>query len=107
MEFWLSFTLWVAYILDGFGISLDRPIFTKGLDLGHPIQASMFKNIRLIFQHWPGDIQIRRNMINSAWLDIPSLICANQAQVFNSTGNNASAAEFTERSSHRFCSFMD
>jgi methionine synthase II (cobalamin-independent) len=86
-------------ILDRFGFSLDRPILTKGLDLGQLIPASMFKNIRLIIQHWPGDIQIRRNMVNSAWLDIPSLICDNQAQVFNSTGNKASAAEFTERSS--------
>ncbi len=53
-------------ILDRFGISLDRPILTKGLDLGQLIPATMFKNICLNFQHWPGDIQIRRNMVNSA-----------------------------------------
>jgi hypothetical protein len=75
---------------------LDGPILEKNLDLGQLIPVDVFKGYRLQFQHWPRDIQIWRNMLSSAWLDVPALICSNEAQVTDESGREVAADQFME-----------
>ncbi len=62
-------------ILDHFRIALDgSAALSKELDLGQLIPSTLFKGHKLAFQFWPRDIQIRRNMVSSAWVDVPALV---------------------------------
>jgi hypothetical protein len=82
-------------ILDHFRIALDgSAALSKELDLGQLIPSSVFKGHKLAFQFWPRDIQIRRNMVSSAWVDVPALVCANKAQVLDPRGAGISAGSF-------------
>jgi hypothetical protein len=82
-------------ILDHFQIALDgSAILSQELDLGQLIPSSIFKGHKLAFQFWPRDIQIRRNMLTSAWLDVPSLVCANEAQVLDPHSTSIPAGSF-------------
>jgi hypothetical protein len=82
-------------ILDGFKVVLNGAApLSRELDLGSIIPARCFKNWKLNFQYWPRDIQIRRNMISSAWYDVPALICSNEAQVLDDQGAGIPANEF-------------
>jgi hypothetical protein len=82
-------------ILDHFQITLDSSAaINRELDLGQLIPSSTFKGHKLAFQLWPRDIQIRRNMVSSAWVDVPALVCANEAQVLDPLGASISAGGF-------------
>jgi hypothetical protein len=82
-------------ILDHFQVALDgTTAISQELDLGQLIPSSTFKGYKLAFQYWPRDIRIRRNMLTSAWMDIPALVCANEAQVLDSLGAGVSAGSF-------------
>jgi hypothetical protein len=83
-------------ILDGFRLSMDGPLLERQLDLGQLIPVNAFKGYRLQFQFWPRDIQIRRNMMSSAWIDVPALICSNEAQVLDERGREVAADQFME-----------
>jgi hypothetical protein len=83
-------------ILDGFRLSMDGPLLEKQLDLGQLIPVNTFKGYQLQFQFWPRDIQIRRNMMSTAWIDVPALICANEAQVSDERGREVAADRFME-----------
>jgi hypothetical protein len=52
------------------------------LDLGSIIPAHCFKSWKLNFQFWPQDIQTWCNMVSSAWYDIPTMVCFNEAWLF-------------------------
>jgi hypothetical protein len=41
-------------------------------------------------------ILICRNMLSSAWMDVPALMCANKGQVHNNNGAEILAAAFME-----------
>jgi hypothetical protein len=82
-------------ILDHFRVALDgAAALSRELDLGQLIPSSVFKGHKLAFQFWPRDIQIRRNMISSAWIDVPALVCANEAQVLDPRGAGISPGGF-------------
>ena len=49
--------------------------------------ASELPPWRLAWQIWPHEIQIRRNMTSSTWVDLLELIEANEMQVSDSSGN--------------------
>lgn len=84
-------------ILDGFRVALDgSAALSKELDLGVILPVSNLKNWRLSLQYWPRDIQIRRNMLTSAWIDVPALICSNESQVLDDKGSGIPPAEFME-----------
>jgi hypothetical protein len=84
-------------ILDGFRVALDgSAALSKELDLGVILLVSNLKNWRLSLQYWPRDIQIRRNMLTSAWIDVPALICSNESQVLDDKGSGIPPAEFME-----------
>jgi hypothetical protein len=75
---------------------MDGPLLEKQLDLGQLIPVPTFKGYRLQFQYWPRDIQIRRNMLTSAWIDVPPLVCSNEAQVADERGREVAADQFIE-----------
>ena len=50
------------------------------------------------FQQWPRDISIRRNMCSSEWLDLPTLIAANEALVFDLNAGAGSSNDDVEES---------
>ncbi len=49
--------------------------------------ASELPSWRLAWQIWPHEIQIRRNMTSSTWVDLLELIEANEMQVSDSSGS--------------------
>jgi hypothetical protein len=83
-------------ILDGFRLSMDGPLLERQLDLGQLIPVNTFKGYRLQFQFWPRDIQIRRNMMSTAWIDVPVLIYSNEAQLSDERGREVAADQFME-----------
>jgi hypothetical protein len=84
-------------ILDGFRVALDgSAALSKELDLGTILPVSNLKGWRLNLQYWPRDIQIRRNMLTSAWIDVPALICSNESQVLDDQGAGIPPSEFME-----------
>jgi hypothetical protein len=85
-------------ILDGFQLVLGGTrILDAEVDLGSLIPASHFNKWKLKFQFWPRDIVIRRNMMTSSWIDVPALVCSNEASVHNSSGSEVLPATFMER----------
>jgi hypothetical protein len=73
-------------ILDGFQLVLGGTrILDAEVDLGTLIPASHFNKWKLKFQFWPREIVIRRNMMTSSWIDVPALVCSNEATVHNSS----------------------
>ncbi len=82
-------------ILDHFQIALDgSAAISQELDLGQLIPSTIFKGYKLAFQYWPRDVRIQRNMLSSAWMDVPALVCANEAQVLDPLGAGVSAGSF-------------
>jgi hypothetical protein len=82
-------------ILDNFQVTLGgTQIVCADIDLGQLIPASTFNKWRLRFQYWPGDINIRRNMVTSSWTDVTAMISSNDAAVFNEGDVEVSAAAF-------------
>ncbi len=64
------------------------------IDLGQLIPATTFNRWRLRFQYWPRDVNIRRNMVTSAWTDVSAMVSSNDAAVFNESNVEVSAAAF-------------
>jgi hypothetical protein len=66
-------------ILDRYRISLGK---SKIVDVSGPM-AAIFPGVpatwRLRYQIWPRDIEIRRNMATSSWININSLLTAKEA----------------------------
>jgi hypothetical protein len=82
-------------ILDHFQVTLDgSAAISQEPDLGQLIPSSVFKGYKLAFQYWLRDIRIRRNMMSSAWMDVPALVCANEAQVLDPHGAGVAAGSF-------------
>ena len=51
---------------------------------------------RLTYQQWPRDVIIRRNMTTSGWLDLLTLLTANEVGVMSETGENVVNATVVE-----------
>ena len=50
--------------------------------------ASGLPKWRIAYQQWPRDVQIRRNMTTSGWMDLLTLLAANEVSVMSNTGEN-------------------
>ena len=50
--------------------------------------AATLPKWRLTFQQWPRDLTIRRNMTTSGWVDLLTLLAANEVSVLSDTGAN-------------------
>ena len=85
-------------MLDNFRTVVDgsSPLECE-LDMATIIPSPAFKGWRLNFQYWARDIAIRRNVTTSAWMDVPALICSNQAEVLDANGTGIPSAEFMQR----------
>ena len=82
-------------ILDGFQLVLGgTKIMDAEVDLGSLIPATTFNNYKLRFQFWPRDLQIRRNMLTSSWLDVPAMVCSNEAVVHDASDTALLPADF-------------
>ena len=51
---------------------------------------------RLTYQQWPRDVIIRRNMTTSGWLDLLTLLTANEVGAMSETGENVVNATVVE-----------
>ena len=51
---------------------------------------------RLTYQQWPRDVIIRRNMTTSGWLDLLTLLTANEVGIMSETGENVVNATVVE-----------
>ncbi len=85
-------------ILDGFQLILGGTrILNAEVDMGTLIPATHFNKWKLKFQFWPRDIVIRRSMLTSSWMDVPAMVCCNEATVHNATGEEVLPASFMTR----------
>ncbi len=79
-------------ILDGFKFALDC---TKALeayvDLDKILPAGELKGMQALFQSWPRDIKIRRNMMSSAWTSITDSITGNDVDILDEDGAGVTA----------------
>ena len=50
--------------------------------------AATLPKWRLTFQQWPRDLAIRRNMTTFGWVDLLTLLAANEVLVLSDTGAN-------------------
>jgi hypothetical protein len=58
-----------------FRIALEgSATISQELDLDQLIPSSVFKGHKLAFQYWARDIQIHRNMLSFAWMNVPTLV---------------------------------
>ena len=58
--------------------------------------AAQLPDAILVFQKWPADVAIRRNMTTSAWFDVLDLLTANEVSLVTAEGDavdNATAVE--------------
>jgi len=74
-------------ILDHFRAALGgaSPLVTS-CPLDSMIPAPCFKGWTFKTQVFPRDINIRKNMLSTAWIDTPAQLLFNDASVYNSTG---------------------
>jgi hypothetical protein len=85
-------------ILDGFQVRLGGTrILNAEVDMAALIPAATFKSWKLNFQFWPHDVAIRRNMVSSAWVDVASMVSANDAEVLDDQGQGVSNRSFLSR----------
>ena len=50
--------------------------------------AATLQKWQLTFQQWPRDVVIRRNMTTSCWVDLLTLLSANEVGAMSETGEN-------------------
>ena len=50
--------------------------------------AATLPKWRLTYQQWPRDVIVRRNMMTSGWVDLLTLLAANDVGVMSETGEN-------------------
>jgi hypothetical protein len=48
-------------------------------------------------QKWPRDVELRKGLLSSLWIDIPALVSGRDAQVIDDQGAGIPAAEFLRR----------
>jgi hypothetical protein len=74
-------------MLDHFRVSLGG---SRILDVSFPVvslvSAPRARTWRAKFQVWPRDVEIRRNMTTSAWLDFSTLVATKECQVWSEEG---------------------
>jgi hypothetical protein len=87
-------------ILDHFRVTLGgSKILDVDVKLAEVLAGDNFKTWRLRFQVWPKDLEIRRNMATTTWLDVHERVAANEAQVFegeNLMAHGVAARELQE-----------
>ena len=77
-------------VLDHWRLALggSKPLETEfNLAAIIPAAATLPK-WRLTFQQWPRDVVIRRNMTTSCWVDLLTLLSANEVGAMSETGEN-------------------
>jgi hypothetical protein len=61
------------------------------VDLEKILLAGELKGMQVLFQSWPRDIKIRRNMMSSAWTSITDGITSNDVDVLDVDGTGVTA----------------
>jgi hypothetical protein len=69
-------------MLDHFRVVLGgSKILTVNAAMADLLQIPSAKRWRLKMQSWPRDIEIKRNMVTSAWMDVEALLASKAAQM--------------------------
>jgi hypothetical protein len=69
-------------MLDHFRVVLGgSKILTINAAIAEQLQIPSAKRWRLKMQSWPRDIEIKRNMVTSAWMDVEALVASKAAQM--------------------------
>jgi hypothetical protein len=80
-------------MLDHFRVSLGGSrILDMNVPLANLLASPRAKNWRLRMQIWPRDIDVRRNMTSTAWLDLEALVVTRECRVVT-LGEDSSEAE--------------
>jgi hypothetical protein len=84
-------------MLDHYRVSLGG---SRILDINFPVASIMqlpgAATWRVRHQTWPKDIEIRRNMTTSTWLDISSIIASNDALVMDESNEPIASEKIAE-----------
>jgi hypothetical protein len=69
-------------MLDHFRVVLGgSKILTVNAAMADLLQIPSAKRWRLKMQTWPRDIEVKRNMVTSAWMDVEALLASKAAQM--------------------------
>jgi hypothetical protein len=95
-------------ILDHFRVTLGgSKILDVNVGLASVLNVPAMRSWRLKFQLWPRDLEIRRNMTSTAWLDVGELVASKDGYLETEAGEavdpEAAAAQLKESSlAYRF-----
>jgi hypothetical protein len=67
--------------LDHYRIALDRTVLETQVNATSVFRAPVLAKYRFMYQAWPCDLKIRRNMTTTAWVDSYIAIAANNILV--------------------------
>jgi len=85
-------------IVDNWRVALGGDdILEASVDLAYIIPAAAtLPKWRLSWDAWPRDIQPRKNMTSTSWVDVADLIASNDASVSDENGDNVAAQQVAE-----------
>ena len=68
----------------------------KKVDVDFPLNILMphdvFRKYRFKFQYWAKDINIRKNMMTSTWVDVPAMLGFRECEVVDDSGGSMDCA---------------
>jgi hypothetical protein len=80
-------------MLDHFRVAVGgNKILQINAAMADVLQIPSAKTWRLKMQLWPRDLDVKRNMTSTAWLDVVTLIASNTAKVVSAGENGEEAA---------------
>jgi hypothetical protein len=69
-------------------------IYEAEFKLKKVVDDSSIGDWSIKIQKWPRDVELRKGLLSSLWADIPALVSARDAQVFDGQGAGIPPAEF-------------
>ena len=86
-------------VMDHWRVSTGGTALLKAaIDMAFIIPATAaLPRCSLAYEMWPADIGIRRNMTTSAWIDVTTLLAANEVTAMDETGQPVDCATIIEK----------
>ncbi len=74
-------------VLDGFRFALDGSrALEASVNLDQILPSEELKGLQALYQCWPRDVKIRRNMLSSAWTSLTDSLSSNELDITDEDG---------------------